>query len=257
MEDYIRIIFEEMDDIALEASKNKITLDETGDKFKNSFGNISNGVIYSSGIQKLDYQIKQVSKNIDKFKNIIIKEKNDFFEMEKSLSLEASNIQIPTGFQINDFLIENNYETIDLSKNDGKAINNSDYIKSNNFNFSSNIADSVLLKDISNDNFIKENDISRNFDVNRVNLKNLNLNNELNDVEMNQINNIDKVEVKDIQNTNVLSNVNDIEVYNIDSVNVNNPNVKNENINTHVNDTYNHDINNINFENLDDIDNNG
>lgn len=257
MEDYIRIIFEEMDDIALEASKNKITLDETGDEFKNSFGNISNGVIYSSGIQKLDYQIKQVSKNIDKFKNIIIKEKNDFFEMEKSLSLEASNIQIPTGFQINDFLIENNYEAIDLSKNDGKAINSNDYIKSNDFNFSSNDTDSVLLKDISNDNFIKENDISRNFDVNRANLKNLNLNNELNDVEMNQINNIDKVEVKDIQNTNVLSNVNDIEVYNIDSVNVNNPNVKNENINTHVNDTYNHDINNINFENLDDIDNNG
>ncbi len=257
MEDYIRITFEEMDDIALEASKNKITLDETGDEFKNSFGNISNGVIYSSGIQKLDYQIKQVSKNIDKFKNIIIKEKNDFFEMEKRLSLEASNIQIPTGFQINDFLIENNYEAIDLSKNDGKAINSNDYIKSNDFNFSSNDTDSVLLKDISNDNFIKENDISRNFDVNRANLKNLNLNNELNDVEMNQINNIDKVEVKDIQNTNVLSNVNDIEVYNIDSVNVNNPNVKNENINTHVNDTYNHDINNINFENLDDIDNNG
>ena len=257
MEDYIRIIFEEMDDIALEASKNKITLDETGDEFKNSFGNISNGVIYSSGIQKLDYQIKQVSKNIDKFKNIIIKEKNDFFEMEKSLSLEASNIQIPTGFQINDFLIENNYEAIDLSKNDGKAINSNDYIKSNDFNFSSNDTDSVLLKDISNDNFIKENDISRNFDVNRVNLKNLNLNNELNEVEMNQINNIDKVEVKDIQNTNVLSNVNDFGVYNIDSVNVNNPNVKNENINTHVNDTYNHDINNINFENLDDIDNNG
>ena len=256
MEDYIRITFEEMDDIALEASKNKITLDETGDKFKNSFGNISNGVIYSSGIQKLDYQIKQVSKNIDKFKNIIIKEKNDFFEMEKSLSLEASNIQIPTGFQINDFLIENNYEAIDLSKNDGKAINSNDYIKSNDFNFSSNDTDSVLLKDISNDNFIKENDISRNFDVNRVNLKNLNLNNELNEVEMNQINNIDKVEVKDIQNTNVLSNVNDFGVYNIDSVNVNNPNVKNENINTHVNNTYNNDINNINFENLDDIDNN-
>lgn len=256
MEDYIRIISEEMDDIALEASKNKITLDETGNGFKNSFGNISNGVIYSSGIQKLDYQIKQVSKNIDKFKNIIIKEKNDFFEMEKSLSLEASNIQIPTGFQINDFLIENNYETIDLSKNDGKAINNSDYIKSNNFNFSSNIADSVLLKDISNDNFIKENDMSDDFDVNKANLKNLNLNTELNEVEMNQINNINKAAIKNIQNTNVLSNVNganDIGIYSINNINVNNPN---ENINTNVNNTYNSDINNIIFEDLDNSSNN-
>ena len=41
MKDYIRITSEEMDDIALEASKNKITLDETGNGFKNSFGNVS------------------------------------------------------------------------------------------------------------------------------------------------------------------------------------------------------------------------
>lgn len=136
--------------------------------------------------------------------------------MEKRLSLEASNIQIPTGFQINDFLIENNYEAIDLSKNDGKAINSNDYIKSNDFNFSSNDTDSVLLKDISNDNFIKENDMSDDFDVNKANLKNLNLNTELNEVEMNQINNTNKVAIKNIQNTNVLSNVNganDIGIY--------------------------------------------
>lgn len=100
MEDYIRIISEEMDDIALEASKNKITLDETGNGFKNSFGNVSNGMIYSSGIQKLDYQIKQVSRNIDKFKNIIIKEKNDFFEGKKDYHLRLRIFKYQQDFKL-------------------------------------------------------------------------------------------------------------------------------------------------------------
>ena len=169
-------------------------------KSKNMFSSIQESGNLSSGVNTINNNLSFIADRFDSYKNIIVKQATSFFEQEKELASLVDKIEIPKELNTIDNIFETKNEEIELTKEDGKAINKDSINYSVEYDETTNIENNQL-KRINNNEDIKNinyNDISN---INNIKVENINNNENINNEKYNNsYDNIDNSDDKNLIN---------------------------------------------------------
>lgn len=189
---------EEMDIAVNGLDKCYTNAENAGKSMDSNFSSIKKTGLFDVGINAINKQINSISTSLFNVKNIVNKNSNSMFEMDRQLSSMAEKIEIPQDFFKNKNIFSTEFNNMIMQKNDGVSVNQgqsatnnvevdtqSSIVKNtlgniNNQNslnmptYEDNIAgNKPILNNISNNENPVKQELNDNFSGTNVNLKNI------------------------------------------------------------------------------------
>lgn len=203
----------------------------TGKNMTNNFASIRKAGLFDVGINKINKQISSLTTSLFNVKNIVNKNSNEMFEMDRQLANIANNIEIPQDFVKNNSIFTTEFKDMVMEKNDGTSVNQgqkttnnvdintqSSIIKNtieniNNQNILNNaqyedniIGNKQNLENIDNNQSTVEQKLNDNFSTTNVNLQNINNSQNITEQEINNQYSVSKTNLSNIKNDQVINN---------------------------------------------------
>ena len=113
---------EEMNSAVTGLDKCYIDTENTGKNMSTKFAVLKKIGLFGDGVDKINKQINSLSKSLFNVKNIVSKNSNEMFEMDRQLAYIAEDIEIPQDFTKNNSMFTTEFNNMIMSKNDGRAV---------------------------------------------------------------------------------------------------------------------------------------
>ena len=160
-----------MNEIVSMLEKNVYQVDDMNNGYMNKMHPISNSGLYGNGIETIDSQMISVKDGYVNFKNITSNNCNKIIELENKLTKEVDNIELPKDFDASDTGYDLIINNVNLTKNDGKQINEDNVTEKVNLTdyFGENMTELSKLKDEElHDNNLSDYKKTKNIDLNSI-----------------------------------------------------------------------------------------
>ena len=202
----------EIDDLLSYISNTANDVESTNDEAKVDFDHFKKSEVFGKGAQKLNDQMDSIFNSIDSLGIVMKKGTSFIFETEMKILEEARDLEIPMGFATNDVVTNKSASSVNLTKNDGRSVNdgvasstinpeiNSSVEKENLENINNNVTErqdldegqitdhSTVLENINGNETVAQH-FEDNYDMAAENLNSINQNTQEipteNDVEIN------------------------------------------------------------------------
>ena len=114
---------EEMDIAVNGLDKCYTNAENAGKSMDSNFSSIKKTGLFDVGINAINKQINSISTSLFNVKNIVNKNSNSMFEMDRQLSSMAEKIEIPQDFVKNKNIFSTEFNNMIMQKNDGVSVN--------------------------------------------------------------------------------------------------------------------------------------
>ncbi len=229
----IRMNEDDLINASQELKKSYVQADDIVSSAPNKFSQIKKTGLFSEGFSVINGQINSVSTSLNNISNILKKNSEKFFNLERTYAEKAEEIEIPIDFVKNDSRKLNTIDDIRLSKKDGKEIktykpseisDNVEYtekeeklgkLKTDSETELSSYDDRTSIKSSTIKNIVKdetkEQEFKHNYNFDLTALNTIHNNNNTEQSEYDNTSVIEKVNISNINNgkTTTLNNFND------------------------------------------------
>ncbi len=214
--DILKINSYVMDDVSSYTSMTKNNIEGCGDTCERNFAVMKSGTLFNNGINKINKQFQDLTSRLNYLNNTFKSQTEDFFNLEKTLNDEAMQLEIPTDFETTDSAAAKEFKELNLSKHDGRSVNEGKALFDNTTEFDSSVKEMQSLNNITNDFESSEEEINK-YTENKTMMNNITRDTNMDFKNLEEYNNTENVQIKNINNNgNVNFDVNDQILDNID-----------------------------------------